>query len=211
MNQTIDWFGGGASSDVCPESDLVAGLRAGDADAYETAVRRFAPRMLAVAKRLLRAEEDANDALQEAFLSAFKSVGSFDGASGLGTWLHRIVVNASLMRLRTRRRRERETPLPDGFVPTFDETGHHTRPVPAWGEDACSQAMTSEMRAQVRASIDQLPESYRTVLLLRDIEELDTEETARVLGCSTANVKTRLHRARQALRALLEPVMTETN
>ena len=211
MDQTIDRYCTPTSPEVASEAELVTALRAGDAEAYEVAVRRFAPRLLAVAKRLLRSDEDANDALQETFLSAFKSVASFDGASGLGTWLHRIVVNASLMRLRTRRRRERETAWPDGLPPTFDETGHHTRPVPGWGEDACTRASTSEMRAHVRACIDLLPESYRTVLLLRDIEELDTEETARVLGCSTANVKTRLHRARQALRALLEPVMTESN
>jgi RNA polymerase sigma-70 factor (ECF subfamily) len=198
-----------ASVQISPDHALLAALRAGEPWAFEDAVRRHGPRMLAVAKRLLRSEEDAGDALQDAFLSAFKAIGSFDGASSLSTWLHRIAVNAALMRLRTRRRRERETSLPDGLVPTFDETGHHTHPVRTWSEDACSLAATSETRERVRACIDQLPESYRTVLLLRDIEELDTEEAARVLGCTTANVKTRLHRARQALRALLEPIMVE--
>ena len=193
------------------EAMLLPALRAGEDWAYDVVARDYGPRMFAVARRLLRSDDDAQDAVQEAFLSAFKAVGSFDGVCSLATWLHRIVVNAALMRLRTRRRREREASLPEGLLPTFDETGHHTRPVAAWSDDACTRAATGEMRAIVRACIDQLPESYRTVLLLRDIEELDTDETARLLGTTTANVKTRLHRARQALRTLLEPTMTGSN
>jgi RNA polymerase sigma-70 factor, ECF subfamily len=201
-----------AATRAGPSEDLLLpALRAGEDWAYEAAAREHGPRMLAVARRLLRNDDDAQDAVQEAFLSAFKAIGSFDGASSLPTWLHRIVVNAALMRLRTRRRRERETMLADGLLPTFDETGHHTRPVRAWSDDACSHAAASETRAMVRACIDQLPESYRTVLLLRDIEEFDTAETAKMLGTTEANVKTRLHRARQALRTLLEPLMGEGN
>jgi RNA polymerase sigma-70 factor (ECF subfamily) len=196
-----------ACNGVQSERALLPALRAGEDWAYEVIARDHGPRMFAVARRLLRSDDDAQDAVQEAFLSAFKAIGSFDGVCSLPTWLHRIVVNAALMRLRTRRRRQREANLQDGLVPTFDETGHHTRPVAAWSDDACSRAAAGEMRAIVRACIDQLPDSYRTVLLLRDIEQFDTEETARMLGTTPANVKTRLHRARQAMRTLLEPAM----
>ena len=202
----------GAAPEVGPTNGaLLPALRAGEDWAYEVVAREYGPRMFAVARRLLRSDDDAQDAVQEAFLSAFKAIDSFDGGSSLPTWLHRIVVNAALMRLRTRRRREREAALPDGLLPSFDETGHHARPVSAWSEDACSRAAAGEVRAMVRACIDRLPDSYRTVLLLRDIEEFDTEATARLLGTTPANVKTRLHRARQALRALLDPVMAEGN
>jgi len=95
------------------------------------------------------------------------------------------------------------------LIPTFDATGHHTRPVRPWEEQALSRLTREETRAQVRACIDRLPEPYRAVLLLRDIEELDTEQTAVHLGINPGAVKTRLHRARQALRTLLEPMVLD--
>ena len=96
----------------------------------------------------------------------------------------------------------------DDLLPTFDEAGHHARPVRAWAESASGMLVRAETREQVRSCIDRLPEPYKTVLLLRDIEEWDTETTALHLGISTGAVKTRLHRARQALRALLEPLFS---
>jgi RNA polymerase sigma-70 factor (ECF subfamily) len=158
-----------------------------------------------VARRFLRTEEDSADAVQDAFLSAFRSLEGFAGNSALGTWLHRIVVNVCLMRLRARSR-SREVRI-DHLLPTFDETGHHSQPVRAWEDDALARLTRAETRAYVRACIDRLPDPYREVLVLRDIEELDTEQTAQHLGINVGAVKTRLHRARQALRTLLEPVV----
>jgi RNA polymerase sigma-70 factor (ECF subfamily) len=189
------------------DAALLARLRAGEEGACEDLVRRHAGRMLAVARRLLRSEDDSADAVQEAFLSAFRSLDHFEGLSSLGTWLYRIVVNACLMKLRARYKR-REVPL-DDLLPAFDEAGRHARPVRRWAEPAPALLARAETRARVRACIDRLPEGYRTVLLLRDIEELDTEETARLLGIAGGAVKTRLHRARQALRTLLAPRLGE--
>jgi RNA polymerase sigma-70 factor (ECF subfamily) len=182
--------------------ELLERVRAGDERACEALVRRHGGRMLAVARRFLRTEEDSADAVQDAFLSAFRSLAGFAGNAALGTWLHRIVVNVCLMRLRARSRR-REVRI-DDLLPTFDETGHHSRPVRPWGDHALDRLTRAERCAQVRACIDELPEPYREVLLLRDIEELDTEQTAEHLGINPGAVKTRLHRARQALRTLLE-------
>jgi RNA polymerase sigma-70 factor (ECF subfamily) len=182
-------------------------VRAGEAAACEELVRRYGGRMLAVARRLLRSAEDSADAVQDAFLAGFRSLDQFEGKSSLGTWLHRIVVNTCLMKLRSRSRR-RDVPI-DALLPAFDETGHHARPVQPWQEQGLSRLARDETRAQVRACIDRLPEPYRTVLLLRDIEELDTEQTAQQLGVSHGAVKTRLHRARQALRTLLEPLVLD--
>jgi RNA polymerase sigma-70 factor (ECF subfamily) len=187
------------------DARLLGRLRAGDPLASEALVRQHGGRMLAVARRLLGCEEDSADAVQDAFLSAFRSLDAFEGNSTLGTWLHRIVVNACLMKLRARSR-SRTVPI-DELLPAFDEAGHHARPVRPWAEQAPAQLARAETRAAVRACIARLPEPYRTVLLLRDIEELDTEQTARQLGVSPGAVKTRLHRARQALRALLEPIV----
>ena len=184
---------------------LLERIRAGDERACEALVRHHGRRMLAVARRFLRTEEDSADAVQDAFLSAFRSLESFEGNSALGTWLHRIVVNVCLMRLRARSR-SREVRI-DDLLPTFDETGHHSHPVRPWEDDALARLTRAETRAHVRACIDRLPDPYREVLVLRDIEELDTEQTAQQLGINPGAVKTRLHRARQALRSLLEPLV----
>jgi RNA polymerase sigma-70 factor (ECF subfamily) len=195
-----DGQSGAASDDL----DLLERLRAGDEGASEALVRRHCGHMLAVARRFLRSEDDSADAVQDAFLAAFRSLDSFAGNSTLGTWLHRIVVNVCLMKLRSRSRR-REVRI-DDLLPTFDGTGHHSRPVRPWEDHALARLTQAETRAQVRARIDELPEPYREVLLLRDIEGFNTDQTAQQLGTTSGAVKTRLHRARQALRTLLEPL-----
>ena len=182
---------------------FVEALRNGDATAFELLVREHAGRLLAVARRLLRSEDDAQDALQDAFLSAYRSLGRFETRARLSTWLHRIVVNASLMKLRRRKRKPEESI--DDLLPKFKEDGHHLDPPGPW--KSTSGAERNEVRQAVRAAIDQLPETHRTVLLLRDIEGLDTEETAKVLEVTPNAVKIRLHRARQALRALIDPTL----
>lgn len=183
------------------EEDLVRRLREGDGSAYERLVREHGPRMLAVAGRFLPCPQDAADALQDAFLSAFQSIDSFDEDSRLGTWLHRITVNSCLMLLRSRRCRP--TVALDDLLPQFDASGHHAVRVPR-PDETFSRVETEEQRARVRQCIHDLPEPHRSVLLLRDIEEFDTEQTARLLGTNIGAVKTRLHRARQLLRTLLE-------
>jgi RNA polymerase sigma-70 factor (ECF subfamily) len=189
------------------EATLLAGLRAGDGKAYEQLVRTYGGRFLAVARRFLPNEEDARDALQDAFLSAFRAIGSFQEGARVSTWLHRIVINAALMKLRSRRRRPEESI--EDFLPTFLEDGHRENPGPAWKETSETTLQRQEVRTLVRTCIDRLPDAYRTVLLLRDIEELDTEETAQLLDITPNAVKIRLHRARQALRTLLDPHFRE--
>lgn len=185
------------------EQTLLAGLRANDPAAYETLVRRHLDRMLAVARRFLGNEEDARDAVQDAFLSAFKGLDRFEGSAQLSTWLHRIVLNAALMKLRKKKRRG-EASI-ESLLPRFRDDGHAVDPPAPWRESAEAALQRKEIARFVREAIDQLPDIYREVLLLRDIEEVDTEESARILSISEAAVKTRLHRARQALRELLDP------
>jgi RNA polymerase sigma-70 factor (ECF subfamily) len=184
------------------EVQRVVRLRAGDRDAIEAFVSEYSGRMLAVARRMLRSEEDAADAVQDAFLSAFASLHRFRANSQLYTWLHRIVVNACLMKLRSRKRRDFVSV--DTLLPEFDESGNHAQPVAPWPCQAIEHIERAETRAMVRTCIDQLPDDHRTILILRDIEELDTDTTAVILGVTRAAVKTRLHRARQALRMMLE-------
>jgi RNA polymerase sigma-70 factor (ECF subfamily) len=185
------------------DQPLLDRLRTGDGTAYREFVEANMGRMLSVARRILRSEEDARDAVQDAFVSALRGLPRFEGNARLSTWLHRIVVNACLMKLRSRRRKP-ETPIED-LLPGFYPDGHRIDPGPPWNADQAADLESREQRMMVRASIDRLPEGYRTVLLLRDIEGLSTEEAARALETTPEAVKMRLHRARQALRTLLHP------
>jgi RNA polymerase sigma-70 factor, ECF subfamily len=190
------------------DAALLSRLRAGEPAAFEELVRAETGKLLAVARRILPTEEDARDAVQDAFLFAFRSLDRFQGQARLSTWLHRIVVNAALMRLRTARRK-REEPL-DPLLPAYKDDGHHAERFATW-DDPATAIERAENKALVRRLIDELPDGYRTVLLLRDIEGLDTEETARLLDTTSNAVKVRLHRARQALRTLLAPHFRKEN
>ncbi len=195
--------GWGTPPGASDEASLLARLRAGDEAAYALLVRQNAGRLLPVARRMLRSEEDARDALQDAFLQAFRGIDRFQGDAQISTWLHRILINACLMKLRSRGRKPEESI--EEWLPRFHEDGHRVAPGPAWRSDAPDPVESREIRILVRASIDRLPDLYRNVLLLRDIEGLSTEEAAQMLGVKVDTVKVRLHRARQALRTLLDP------
>ncbi len=184
------------------DRQLLANLRAGNADAFEQIVHRYGGRMLATARRFLNNEHDAQDAVQEAFTSAFRALDRFNGDSMLSTWLHRIVVNAALVQLRSKRRRGER--MIEELLPRFDQEGEWIDSPPSWTDARDTILERRDSREMVRRCIEKLPASYRTVLLLRDIEELDTEETARVMAVTATTVKVRLHRARQALKTLIE-------
>ncbi len=209
--------GDSAADDVGDVGDDLAALQAGDDRAFERLVRAHIGRLHAVAMRLLQNPADADEVVQEAFLSAYRNLATFRGDARLETWLHRIVVNAALQRLRRRKRQVgADSPSSssssghdgggevDGLLPRFQANGypeHFHRP---WVQTTEELATRAETREQVRRMIDKLPDNYRTVLVLRDIEELDTSAVAELLELTPGTVKVRLHRARQALRNLLE-------
>jgi len=190
------------------EGDLVRRLKAGDEAAFERLVREHGGRMLSVARRYFREEQDARDAVQDAFVSAFRAIDRFEEGSRLTTWLHRITVNAALMKIRSRARRPEES-LED-LQPKFRDDGHHLDLPAPWEERGDAILEASERDRLVREAIDRLPEIHRTVLMLRDIEGQDTHETAVSLGISDNAVKVRLHRARLALRSQLAPHFRRT-
>ncbi len=187
--------------DVVDEQALLAALRAGHEWAFETMVRVFGGRLLAVARRFTRNDEDARDVVQSAYVSAFRGLNEFEGACQLSTWLHRIVVNTALMQLRSRRRKPEDSI--DALLPAFQQDGHHVEQFSDWSAPAVQLLEQQQTRATVRACIDQLPNNYRAVLMLRDIEERSTQEVAELLTMTPTAVKVRLHRARQALSTLL--------
>jgi RNA polymerase sigma-70 factor (ECF subfamily) len=171
----------------------------------ESIVRENIGWMLALAERLLRDRGLAEDVVQEAFVSAFDGLDRFEGRSSLKTWMHRITANTAISKLRQLERLAEQSI--DEFLPEFDR--HDCRIEPAWTRLATvDEIMESEdARKTLHDAIDSLPDSYRLVLQLRDIEGYDTAEVATLLEISESNVKVRLHRARAALKKLLEPVL----
>jgi RNA polymerase sigma-70 factor (ECF subfamily) len=186
---------------------LLARLQAGEEAAFAELVRRHGPRMLTVARRYLDSEDAAQDCVQEAFVAAFRALDRFEGRSSLATWLHRITVNAALQVMR--RRGYRDEVAIDPWLPTFDEDGFRDASTQLTQLGADELIAREDVRAEVRAAIDRLPASYRNVLLLRDIEGLSIKEVAEMLGVSENNAKVRLHRARNALKKELEPLLNE--
>lgn len=188
------------------ERSLVAGLKAQDDAAFENLVRSHGGRLLQVARRFV-GEEEARDVVQEAFLAAFKAIHRFDGKARLSTWLHRIVVNSCLMRLRKKSHQMEQSIEP--LLPTFLEDGHRDNVTSAWPDSPLDDLERHERRKFVRRGIQQLPSSYRSVILLRDIEGFSGKEAGDLLGITPNAVKVRLHRARQALREILDPEIRE--
>jgi RNA polymerase sigma-70 factor (ECF subfamily) len=181
------------------DDDLVARLQAGDQAAYAQLVEEHAGKIYRLALRLMGNEADAEDVLQETFLSAFKSIDRFEARSSLSTWLYRIASNAALMRLR---RKEPEQVSVDEPVERDDG-----ELIPRQLFDFCclpeEDLLREEARAEMQRAVDELPPSLRSVFILRDIEGLSTEETAEALDLSVSAVKSRLMRARLKLRERL--------
>jgi RNA polymerase sigma-70 factor (ECF subfamily) len=193
-------------------TELLARLKAGDQSAYAKLVEDNASAIYRLALRMMGNEADAEDVLQETFLSAFKSIDRFEGRSSLSTWLYRIASNAALMRLR---RNEPEQVSVDEPVERDDG-----EMMPRQFFDFCclpeDDLLREEAREQMKQAIDDLPPTLRSVFVLRDIEGLSTAETAEALDLSESAVKSRLMRARLKLRDELSryfsqgPVMSET-
>lgn len=187
------------------DDGLLDDLRAGDNAARERFVRANISWMLALARRLTQDPALAEDCVQEAFFNAFRHIDGFQQRSSLRTWLHRILVNQAMSKLRTRERK-REASI-DEFMPLFDQNACRIEaPWPSIADP--EEILDREDRRQlVQMKIEELPDSFRIIVQLRDIEELSTREVAEGLGLSEANVKVRLHRARSALKKLLEPML----
>ena len=191
-------------SDSSPtaELELVEQARNGDAAAFTELVNRYERNIFRLARHITQNEEDAEDVLQETFLKAFAHLGQFQGHSKFYTWLVRIAVNESLMKLR-RRKADKSVSL-DEPVETDQDTV--PREIAAWEENPEQRYGRAEMNALLAKTIDSLSPGFRTVFLLRDVEELSTEETAVALNLSIPAVKSRLLRARLQLREKLNRI-----
>ena len=180
-------------------------LRAGDPTALEPLMERFASRVYRVANGICASSADAEEVVQDVFVTLFRKAASFEGRAALGTWLYRIAVNSSLNRRRGKRAKLEE-PLED-LLPTYLDDGHRSGDrsflLADWSQMPDELLLSREGRGVIRTALECLPAHYRTVLVLRDVEELSSEEVSEIVGDSVASVKSRLHRARMALREQL--------
>jgi RNA polymerase sigma-70 factor (ECF subfamily) len=190
------------------ENELFAGLRAGDPGSFRRMVELNSANIYQVALKLLGDEQEAEDVLQETFLSAFEAIDRFEGRSKLSTWLYRIAYNASLMRLRkqgTMTTFSLEQTLPDREESIDQESRH----LVDWSTVPDDLVLSAEARQEMDRAIAELPESLRSTFVLRDVQGLSGMETAEVLGISVQAVKNRLHRARLHLRNRLSDYFAE--
>ena len=184
---------------VFDESDFVEKARNGDATAFNRLVSQYERKIFRLAKHITQNDEDAEDVLQESFLKAYSHLGDFHGQSKFYTWLVRIAVNESLMKLR-KRKSDKTVPLDEPL-----DTGEDTvvREIAVWDENPEQKYSREELGVILDEAVQALRPAFRTVFVLRDIEELSTEETAESLGISIPAVKSRLLRARLQLREKL--------
>jgi RNA polymerase sigma-70 factor, ECF subfamily len=198
LRRSIDYAG-------LSEAAVVALARTGDREAFRVVMKRCNQRLFRVARAVMRDDAEAEDVLQEAYSRAFAAIGAFRGESGIATWLTRIVLNEAHGRLRRRKLtvglEEVETAQLGAEIMSF--------PGAPRSEDPEADAAHAQIHRLLERAIDALPEPFRLVFILREVEELSVEETARHLDLKETTVKTRLHRARLRLRAALAPDLAE--
>lgn len=184
------------------DSELLKRAQGGEMAAFEQLVERHRDRVYGVAYRMMRNEADAAEVAQETFLSAYRHLAEFRGDASFGGWVHRIAANTALMRLRHKKLVSTiEQPLEE---PQFNERGSLIETVADWGQDALSQSLDHELRQAIDQAQATLPEDYRQVFLLRDVDGLSYEQIAELLGESVPAIKSRLHRARLAMRSAID-------
>jgi RNA polymerase sigma-70 factor (ECF subfamily) len=174
---------------------------AADVASFEALMRRHNPRLFRVARSILKDDAEAEDALQEAYVQAYRNIGGFRGEAEMGTWLTRIVINQALMQLRKRKREQVVVPL---RRPDPDREVQEANVADPRAESPADMTLRGEVRRIIERRIDELPVAFRTVFVMREVEEMTVDETAACLGIPAATVRTRLFRARALLRDALD-------
>ena len=185
------------------EQALVRRVAAGDRSAFELLMRRHNRRLFRLARATLRDDAEAEDALQEAYLQAYRALGAFRGEASLATWLSRLVLNECLGRLRRQARRDKVVPMVT-LTPTHDDETAFEPPAPLEAGDPHQALARAELRVLIERHLDRLPRAFRTVFVMREVEDMDVEEVAQCLELPPATVRSRHFRARTLLREALE-------
>jgi len=188
------------------DASLIEALRREDADAAQTLVETYGERVYRLALRITGSNEDAEEAAQDALWTAARKIHTFKGESAFGSWLYRITANAAYQKLRARKAKTHEVAL-DDVLPPLDHDGVHFEPVDDWSGRVDEQALQAELRTVLERAIEELPDEYRTALVLHDVEGVSNPDIAETLGISLPAVKSRVHRSRLFLRKRLAEYM----
>ena len=191
------------------EEALVKDFQAGNLDAYDKIVELYQKRIYALSFNLMRNQMDAQDVAQEVLLTLFKKIHTFQGKSAFSSWVYRITLNSSYMKLRSKKKEPKISI--DELLPSFNSTGFQQEKVQDWSENTESLLFTNETREIINKAVGLLPEKEKVVFLLRDVEGLSTEKVSEVLDLTIPAVKSRLHRARLFLRKKLSGYFEEYN
>ncbi|HEY3586259.1 MAG TPA: sigma-70 family RNA polymerase sigma factor [Myxococcaceae bacterium] len=193
---------------VQDDRELLARAQAGDMSAFEALVGKHEEKVYGLALRMTRSEADAAEIAQDTFLSAYQHLSEFRGEAAFGSWVHRIAANNALMRLR--RQKVVDIVSDDLASPEFTDRGSLAEaPESDWSKRADDKIIEGELGRAIQAATDALPEGYREVFLLKDVEGLSYEEISEMVGISVPAVKSRLHRARLALREAIDAFYKE--
>lgn len=188
------------------DQELVEQIKAGEEAPIEALLGRYQDKVYRLALSFTKNPADAEEVLQDVFLTVYRKIASFEGRSAFSTWLYRITVNTALMKLRGRGPVQESI---DEYLPQFTKDGRHARMAVDFTQGPDEQLLRKEREWVLREAIEALPPDYKVVLVLRDLEGLSNEEVAEIVGASVLAVKARLHRARLALRGRLERYVTE--
>jgi RNA polymerase sigma-70 factor (ECF subfamily) len=189
------------------DTELLQALRRHEATAADRLVATFGDRAYRLAIRITGSEQDAEEAVQDAFWSVIRKIDSFRGDAALGSWIYRITANAAYQRRRSRARRRDEISL-DDVLPFFHEDGRHAEPIADWSAELDDPAVQTELRSVLTSALNELPDHYRAVTILHDVEGLSMAEVAECLNITVATAKTRAHRARLLLRQRLGGIVS---
>ena len=183
------------------DQDLIEQIKAGEDAPFEALLERYRDRVYRLVISFTKNPADAEEVLQDVFLTVFRKIASFEHRSAFSTWLYRITVNTALMKLRSRGPVQESI---DEYLPQFTKDGRHARMVVDFTQGPEKLLLRKEREQVLREAIEALPPDYKVVLVLRDLEGLSNEEVAEIVGTSVLAVKARLHRARLVLRGRLE-------
>ncbi len=186
---------------------LVRDLKAGKLEAFDQIVEIYQRKIYALAFNMTRNQMDAQDVVQEVLLSIYRKIDTFQGKSAFSSWVYRITLNASYMKLRNRKK-EQYVSL-DEFMPAFNNAGFQSEKITDWSENTESLLFSNETKGIIEKAVDQLPEKEKVVFILRDVDGLSTEKVGEILELTIPAVKSRLHRARLFLRKKLSTYFDE--
>ena len=186
------------------EDALIQAALTQEVGAWKTLLTQYGGKMYGIALRFLSNEKEAEDIIQEVWLLISQKLCDFRGDSKLGTWIYRVTANKCLEKIRSGKKEKEKTESIDPLLPDYQEDGHYKKEFPDWSQRPDKEADQNALKGEIEKALNSLPEEYREVLILRDVEGFSGEETAQMLGSNKATMKTKLHRGRMALHEKLE-------